>query len=197
MRRRWLWTACALVGLAELAVASLVLHPNVDPVYRAYFIDRSSDCWPHQTPASYVPGTTLSFVYGRGTPFDANKICGWFYPNAHGAWSYGRFSLLRFNFAPVDRPLRLTLAAGAMVSAAHPGQRVAISINGTRLGTLLFDTPEAVVKTLDIPAGLAASGRLDLRFDYPDARSGRELGPNEDPHLRALRMVALTLAPVP
>lgn len=197
MRRRWLWTACIVVGLAELGVASLVLRPNVDPVYRAYFIDRSSDCWPHQTPAAYTLGTTLSFIYGRGTPFDANKICGWFYPNARGTWSYGRYSLLRFAFAPVGRPLRLTLAAGAMVNPTHPTQHVAVSVNGTPLVTLLFDTPDAAVKTLDIPANLATSGHLDLRFDYPDARSGRELGPNEDSHLRALRMVALTLAPFP
>ena len=196
MRRRWLWAACAAIGLAELTVASLVLRPDVTEAYRAYYIDRSTDCWPHQTAAAYAPGTTLSFVYGRGTPFDPNKLCGWFYPNAHGTWSYGRFSLLRFNFPPSDRPLRLTLAAGAMVTSAHPSQRVVVSANGTPLGTLLFDSPDAMVKTLEIPASLAAGGRLDLRFDYPDARSGRELGPNEDTHLRALRMVALTLAPV-
>ena len=40
---------------------------------------------------------------------------------------------------------------------------------------------------------LAHSGTLDIRFDYPDARSGRELGPNEDSHLRAIRMVSLVV----
>ena len=43
----------------------------------------------------------------------------------------------------------------------------------------------------------AASGDgLELRFAYPNARPGDELGPNEDTHLRAIRMVALTLSPV-
>ena len=190
---RLLWSAALLVGLAELAVAALALRPNVDARYRAYYIDHSSDCWPHQTDGRYALSTTLTFVRGPGIGYSRNKICGWFYTNARGTWSYGRLSLLRFVFPPVSAPLTLRVAAGAMVDKAHPLQHVVVSANGTALGTLMFDSLEPAERTLTIPAEVAASGEIDLRFEYPDARPGTELGPNEDPHLRALRMVSLRL----
>ena len=190
---RLLWAAAAVVLAIELSVAGLALRPNVDALYRAYYIDHSSDCWPHETDAHYDLGTPLTFVKGPGIGYSRNKICGWFYTNPQGTWSYGRYSLLRFVFAPASEPLTLRLTAGAMVDAAHPAQRVAVSANGVPLGTLEFDSPNPSEKTLAIPADVAASGRLDLRFDYPDARPGNELGPNEDPHLRALRMVSLSI----
>lgn len=190
-----LWLAIALVAGFELFATSLVLRPNVGATYRAYYIDKSSDCWPHETPANYTLGQTLTFIDGPGVRFDENKICGWFYPNDKGTWSYGRYSLLRFRFPPPGGALTLTLTAGAMVTPAHPRQDVAVSINGAALTTLSFDSVEPQSRTVVIPAALAAQGAtgLELRFDYPDARPGTELGPNEDSHLRALRMLSLTL----
>jgi hypothetical protein len=193
-RPRRLWLAAGLVAAAELATASLMLWPRVDPAYRAYFIDKSSDCWPHQTPAAYVLGTRLSFVVGQRPDFMANKICGWFYPEPTGTWSYGAYSLMRFVMPPPGAPLVLTLTAGAMVIPAHPTQRVVVSVNGQELASLDFETTDPATRMAAIPEALADTGRLDLRFDYPDARSGREMGPNQDFHLRALRMVALTLS---
>ena len=126
-------------------------------------------------------------------------FCGWFYPNDQGTWSYGRYSLLRFKFPPPGGALTLTLTAGAMVTPAHPQQDVTVSINGEALTTLSFDSVEPQSRTVVIPAALAAQGAtgLELRFDYPYARPGTELGPNEDSHLRALRMLSLTLQATP
>jgi len=190
-----LWAAVVPVALFELAVGGLVLRGDMPAPYRAYYVDKTSDCWKHVTSGDYTMGTTLSFVDGKGPLFFPNKICGWFYPGPHGTWSYGRYSLLRFAFAPQGRPLQLTIAAGAMVTDDAPIQRVMVSVNGKRLATLSFGSTEADIRQVTIPAALAADGNLDLRFDYPNARPGDEMGPNEDPHLRAIRMVALTLAP--
>ena len=188
-----LWVAVPLVAGFELYAASLVLRPNVDPVYRAYFIDRSTDCWPHVTAARYSLGKPLSFVAGSPNLFLPNKGCGWFYPNARGTWSYGRYSTLMFRFSPVDAPLALTITAGAMVNPAHPTQRVEVSANGQKLGELRFDAVTPETRTVAVPAELTKTGSLDMRFDFPDARSGRELGPNEDSHLRAIRFLSVTL----
>jgi hypothetical protein len=190
------WGATAAALVIELAAVALMLRPDVDPVYRAYYIDKSSDCWPHRTDAAYVLGTPLSFAYPpKGADFTPNKICGWFYPDARGDWSYGRYSLLRFNFTPTAASLTLTLTAGAMVDSAHPAQEVRVAANGTALGSLTFDSFAPETRTLAIPATIAASGRIELRFDYPDARPGNELGLLEDPHLRAIKVETLTLAP--
>jgi hypothetical protein len=188
-----LWLPIVLVAGFELYAASLVLRPSVDATYRAYFIDKTSDCWPHVTPASYELGKDLSFTEGAPNLFFPNKGCGWFYPNAKGTWSYGPFSTMLFRFPGEDLPLTLTINAGAMVDAAHPNQRVEVSANGTKLGTLSFGSMEPEVRTVSIPAELGKTGSLDLRFDFPDARSGKELGPNEDAHLRAIRFVSMKI----
>ena len=187
------WAAIVALGLFELGVAGLALRPRVTPEYRAYFIDKTSDCWPHTTSGAYTLGQTLSFVDGKGVSFVPNKICGWFYPGADGTWSYGRFSVLRLVFPPGSAALTLTMTAGAMVEKARPLQRVVVSTNGQPLCTLAFDSATPETKTLAVPAALTATGRIELRFDYPDAGPGTELGPNGDAHLRAIRMVALTL----
>jgi len=192
-----LWVVAALVALAELYAASLVLHPDVDPAYRAYYIDRTTDCWPHVTDGAYVLGTPIGFVKGPHNTYARNKVCGWFYTDERGTWSYGRFSLLRFVFAPTAAPLRLTIVAGAMVDSGHPAQRVAIAANGRAVGVVRFTASLPETQQLSLPAGVGASGSIELRFDYPDARPGTELGPNEDPHPRAIRMVSLTLGGAP
>lgn len=188
-----LWGAIVPVAGFELLAAILAGRHDADPAYRAYYIEKSTDCWRHTTTASYVLGTTLSFVAGRDPLFFPNKICGWYYPGPGGTWSYGDYSLLQFNFAPTGRPLRLWLTAGAMVNAAAPLQRVKVTANGAEIATLRFESNAPDLRTIEIPAAIARSGSIELRFDYPDARSGREMGPNEDPHPRAIRMVALTL----
>lgn len=190
------WIATAAVVVIELGAGVLMLWPNVDPVYRAYYIDKNSDCWPHRTDAAYVLGTPLSFAYPpKGADFTPNKICGWFYPDGQGDWSYGRYSLLRFNFTPVAGPLTLTVKAGAMVDSAHPAQQVRVSANGASLGSWSFDSLAPKTRSLTIPAGIAGTGHIELRFDYPDARPGNELGPAEDPHPRAIKVETLILAP--
>lgn len=190
-----LWTFAALVAGVELYAASLFLQPNVEPAYRAYYIDHSTDCWPHVTDGAYVLGTPVGFVKGPANTYARNKICGWFYTDDSGTWSYGRYSLLRFAFTPSPGTLTLSVTAGAMVNPAHPAQELAVSANGTALGTMRFTSLTPSAATLAIPAALAATGRIELRFDYPNARPGTELGPNEDSHPRAIRMVSLTLAP--
>lgn len=190
---RLLWAAVVPVVLLELGAAGLAFRNDMPAAYRAYYIDQTTDCWPHVTAGDYALGTTLSFVAGHEPLFFPNKVCGWFYPSPSGTWSYGRYSLLRFNFAPRSGPLRLRLVAGAMVNPDAPTQRVVVSVNGSRLATLSFTGVGTEVEDVTIPVDLAGSGRLEVRFDYPDARPGNELGLNQDSHLRAIRMVALTL----
>jgi hypothetical protein len=190
-----LWAIAAVVVAAELGAASLVLRPNVDPVYRAYYIDQTSDCWPHQTDGDYAPGTELAFSSGQRAMADKVKICGWFYPIDDGTWSHGAYSRLRFRFPPVEGALLLSIDAGAMVDVAHPVQHVAVSVNGTPVDTLVFSAQDASNRLVRIPPELAAASAagLEVRFDYPDARPGTEMGANEDPRPRALRVERLTL----
>ena len=197
LSKRLLWIGILAIGGFELWSASLILRPQVDATYRAYFIDKTSDCWPHLTDGDYVLAESLGFLPDRRERADRIKICGWFYPDNTGTWSYGAFSRLRTKFAPIGAPLILTITAGAMVSAAHPEQRVVVSVNGTALGMLRFDSLDLEARSIEVPrsvADMSANG-LDWQLDYPDARSGTEMGPQNDPHPRALRVVAVKIAP--
>jgi hypothetical protein len=189
-----LWAGVAIVALAELVVTATILHPRVDPAYKAYYIDKSSDCWPHQTEGKYELGKELNFV-GYPDDFAPNKVCGWFYPRSVGTWSYGPYSELRFRFAPTDEALQLTLNGAGMVEPAHRVQHVEVTANDQKVGEMVFDSTTPVTKQLTLPAGIGKSGLVELRFDYPDARRGDEMGLNEDPHLRAIRVLTLKLGP--
>jgi len=191
------WAGIVLVGGFELWSASLILRPEVDPVYRAYFIDKTSDCWPHVTAGDYVLGERLGFLADRRERADKIKVCGWFYPDNSGTWSYGPYSRLRTKFSPPVVPLTLTITAGAMVSPAHPEQRVIVSANGMALGTLSFTNSDLEAKSIAIPEAITRLGGagIEWRLDYPDARPGTEMGPDKDPHLRAIRVVAVELSP--
>ena len=102
----------------------------------------------------------------------------------------------------MDSPLTAEAAPEAqqpnrpdIATPALPTQRVIVTANEATLGTLSFAGGAPQTKTLDVPAAVASNGGMQLRFTYLDARPGTELGPNEDPHLRAIRMVSLKLAP--
>jgi hypothetical protein len=194
--RATLWTLTGLLLALEAAVVALALMPRVEPDYRAYYIDAETDCWPRASTGDYTLGSEISFLREQADEAAAIKVCGWFYPDADdGTWSHGAYSRLRFRFPPVATPLSLAITAGAMVNAAHPRQRVDVSIDGTAIGTIEFSTRDAETRSIAIPDAVAAkSGEgLEVRFDYPDARPGTEMGANEDPRPRAIRLEAVAI----
>ena len=85
-----------------------------------------------------------------------------------------------------DRTSELAVI-GRWLSRSKQTEADGACLNATRIGA---------AQNLTLPAALAATGRIDLRLDYPDARPGTAMSPNADPHLRAVHVVALTLAPV-
>ena len=54
--------AIVLLAAFELGVVWLVFNPNVSDRYRAYFIERSTDCWPGNPSGAIEPNQTISFA---------------------------------------------------------------------------------------------------------------------------------------
>lgn len=178
----------ALVAF-ELVVLGMIAMPNVEPQYRAVYIERSSECWPHKVSGAIEPGRRVSFL--KADVDGASKTvlrCGWMAPEGTGTWSIGPESRLLLQVEPgrsavVDLDL---LPFGK-------SQRVSVTANGEPLVEWVLVTGGPQRQTLEVPA--IADGRLELAFHFPDAASPRDLGLSNDRRKLAVRLLFLTLRP--
>lgn len=191
-RAALLYALTALVALAELAVFALALTPDVHPVYRAFFIDKTTTCLEKPVSGAYAPGTTLSFRPDGGKAAEAIKLCGWSGPVGDGTHSIGTSSRFRIALPPDAGALGLTLA---MTTGRVAPQRVVVSANGVTLGEMTVDSPAVPTQaTFELPAAVvAASATLDIAFGYPDAFLP---GPRANEiYSRAVKLLTFRLAP--
>jgi hypothetical protein len=190
----WKWALAGVVALGEMAVLALALAPEVSADYRAYYLDRSTACWPRPTTGDYVLGQQLSF---RDDSAAGNTVCGWLEPFDAGTYSTGDRARLRFDFAVPDGGLMLGLVARGYVGPARLQQRVVVSANGQALGEIIFDSPDAAYHALAIPAEVAAldAEGVTLQFDFPDAISPRDMGVNEDTRKLGILLETLSVLP--
>lgn len=186
----------ALVAF-EAAVLAMIATPNVSEQYRAYFIDRTTDCWPREASGKIVLGKRLWFLKAdarRGA--EDVKVCGWLGAAGAGTWSVGPQSRLRFDVGKGAGPLRLELDLVAYVKESHPLQRVALSANGEKLAEFTLHAQSERLHSVVIPAGaIGEDGRIELVLDYPDAQSPRDLGVSRDTRRLAIRLISLKLSP--
>jgi hypothetical protein len=144
------------------------MAPTVDPLYRAYFIDRSTDCFPIPVSGRYALGDRVSFGADGAAQRGPLARCGWRDPEAKGSWSDGNVSMLRFAVTS-GSDLVLELNMQPYVDPDTMLQRVDVSVNGTGLGTLEFAGRTATRRAITIPATIGSSGLLDVTLTYPDA----------------------------
>jgi hypothetical protein len=183
----------AALALFELGVAVLILHPNVSELYRAYYITRSTSCWPRDTTTGiYQPTKLISFAYGlHGGSADDIKLCGWNRPEGLGTWTLGRDTRLRLAVPHPGQPFGLIVNAEAFVSSDNPVQRMIVSIGDRALQTIVYATPDAQTSRIDIPADLAKGRTVDLKLALPDALAPFSVGINTDGRLLALRVISI------
>jgi hypothetical protein len=179
--------AAAVAGF-ELFVLALALSPNVDPNYRAYFIDRTTTCLDKPIPATYLLGSTVSFLPDGKSAAEQIRVCGWTNPVGNGTHSMGTSSRLRVRLDVPPDNLRLVVE----FTSSGP-QRVTVSANGTAIGSVsLPGSDKVVLSRFPIARQLATMEKaLDIEFAYPDA-----FLPNQrtsDVHSRAVRLLSFKL----
>lgn len=139
----------------------------------------------------YVLGAAVTF--GRDGSSRRFQAGGWGDPQAGFTWTVGNRSLLNMQLASIPKD-PLTLEA-SLIPFVVPGkldrQTVVVSVNNERITE--WSVGAAGKYEATIPAGLLASGHLDLRFDLPDATSPATLGLNDDPTVFAVQVVSLAL----
>jgi hypothetical protein len=201
--RLWQFAFAMLFGAFALVVSWLAFNPNVADDYRAYYIDRTSSCFPRITSGYYELGTPATFVAGRsGHERDTLRWCGFIEANRQGIRTFGDYGILKLRFAVPDEDLLLSFTSTTNAKTSEPPRDVVVEVNGTKIGTVTYSSAARVMGSMTIPKDVAAAnteGGLDIRFNVP--RIGPP-GTNSEPvtlqlRLTALRVVVASAAPPP
>lgn len=164
-----LYGLAGLLAAVELVVFGLALSPDVDPIYRAYYIDKTTTCLDRRAAGDYAPATTVSFRPDGAAEAKAMRVCGWDGPAGDGTHSVGTTSRLRVRTPPAEGGLVLKLEMTAVLPPEQPQQRVRVSINGLPAGqaTLVGSAPQ--MASFPVPAAASRDDLLEIEFEYPDA----------------------------
>jgi hypothetical protein len=173
------------LAATELGILAIALTPDVDTLYRARYIDGTSQCWPLPVSGDYQLGSVLDAGKANPSPDLSNVlVCGWLDPETEGVWAFGSEARLRFVVDDVAAPLDLRLRLKPFAPNGRPAQSVPVWLNGELLTTLRLDSDEPQTEHIPIsPERLPADGRLDVILTFPDARSPRSLGLGTDDRL--------------
>ena len=175
MRRPLALLAYGFVALAiafEVATLWFMLHPQVPPDYRAYYIDQTTTCLNQPVSGDYAFGSTVSFRSDGAALAKPLRVCGWEGPAGDGTHAVGETSRLRFALpAGENGPMVLNLELVAIRREGVPQQRVVVRVNGAELRTVSVSPETPTVFEVPVPADVvrAGKGRLDVFLDYPDA----------------------------
>lgn len=194
-RRRLLYLLLVPVVVFEAAVAALALSPQVDDRFRAFFIDRTTDCWPLDVSGAYALGEPVSLLPPKSGAQTDILRCGWLGPQDTGTWSTGRESRLRFAVADPPTDLLLDLELVPFVTLPQPVQTVRIDVNGRGIDTIQLEGNDPRHQILRIPRDVVDLGdeRIDVDFRFPSAHSPASAGLNNDRRLLAIRLLSVTL----
>jgi hypothetical protein len=198
MRRRlkWLaWTAVGLVAVFEAAVLYLIATPRVSDDYRAFYIERASNCWPAGASGEVELGRRISFLKAdaRG-PAAKLRECGWVV-SGNGTWSEGPEARLRLMFPAALGPLDLEFELLAHLTEGRPEQHVDLGVDGMALTTLTLDADSPRRQVIRLPATATADGAATLSMRFPGAVAPRELEGRDDDRRWTIRLIFLTVRP--
>lgn len=119
---------------------------------------------------------------------------GWSHSEHWGTWSSGSSANMFFPIPPrqVDS---IFIEANAFVPSAIENHRLTMTINGIPTTDLVLKEP-AVVLDIKIPGAVKQeleSETLEVRFNFPDAVSPKDIGLSDDPRELALGLIAVTI----
>lgn len=126
---------------------------------------------------------------------------GWSVPESLGVWSSGNHAELEIDpqaFSKAKQGIRLTMNVSGLVNIAHPQQRVVVSLDGSLPVTTVIKFPETHAQ-IDVnltAAALTSTQKIQIALELPDAVTPKSLGINEDRRVLAVRLEALTAAPL-
>lgn len=116
---------------------------------------------------------------------------GWSAPEAVHTWSQEPTAKLSPGGALPKGDFLLRLQSGSLTSPAHPIQRIAVSVGGLRVATIL--DAAGVTRTRVLGFTNDAPGQSEITFEMPDAVTPLALGLSADERLLGLRLQQIML----
>ena len=119
---------------------------------------------------------------------------GWSDSEGWGTWSNGSSATMFFPI-PLRQVDSIFIECNAFVPSAIENQRLTVTINGIPTADLVLKEPAAVLD-IKIPGAVKQeleSETLEVRFNFPDAVSPRNIGLSDDPRELALGLIAVTI----
>lgn len=196
MRKPPLYLLFTLLAAVDTVALLLAASPRVSAAYRAYYIERSTDCWPTEVAGTLPSSGRVWFSETRvEAPARAVLNCGWTSPQQTGVWSIGQEARLVLKPQGTG-PWAVDFDIMPFVADSHPRQRVRISAGSTTLSELELRRGSPISHRLVIPSNLAdPDGRILLVLALPDHVSPMELGYGLDRRELAVRLLSMQVTP--
>ncbi|MGC3963176.1 MAG: hypothetical protein QM803_07550 [Rhodocyclaceae bacterium] len=183
-----LLTLIALVAAFHVYVAYVMATPKVDEAYRLYFIERRSIPW--RTLLSLEPyrlGERMDFADERWAP----QLINFSVSEQSGMRMANNRAEVVLNLAD-SKPRALVIEGMAAVTDKLPRQRVAVSLNGQKIGELTYESRDIRTDVMTIPATALLDDRHHLVIEF-SARKQKPWLPGKQ-HV-SYGIAALTLRP--
>lgn len=178
-----------------VAVLVMIATPRVSDDYRAFFLDRTTQCWPRNASGSIELGHEVSFRRDDEDAGARNVLeCGWNSPIDNGTWSKGPEARLKFKVPAEGARLEMTLRP--FVTEQHPQQRFQIWAGKWQLARIVLMDDSLRQQSVNIPDLAVENGEVVLSLRFEDSTSPREQGLGNDRRDYAVQLEALTLQPV-
>lgn len=137
----------------------------------------------------------IDFTDGHSS--DPYLMTGWSTPGQGGRWTDGRSAALVVPLA-ADRvtALSLRMRFQPYIKPAQERQRVVVRLNGKVVAQWQFTKDQVETRELALPLTDIQPPpvpRLHIQFDFPDARSPRELGISDDTRLLGIHVEAMEI----
>ncbi len=174
-----------------------MLHPDVPPDYRAYYIDKTTTCLNQPVSGAYKLGAhDLLPPRRRRTRAKPIRVCGWEGPTGDGTHAVGTSARLRFTYRGQPAALDLLLDLVAVTRDGEPmPQTIDLLVGDQPIATIDVNAAAPERFELPIPSHLLASaaGRLEVTLAF---RNPVRMSPSEpDTRLRAIKLLAAGLLP--
>lgn len=169
-----------LLFMFYMGISYLVMHANVSPAYKSYYITRDSNLTLRERHAMQpIPlSAEISYADSR-VGYD-----GWHDREAGYRWSAGRSSKIVFLLRPdVERQGMRTLS---LKVTPQDRQRTDVFINGKLIHSGAVSTSGQV--DIEFPASLSLEGENVIRIDCPDAH-----GTETDRRKRGIALASFSL----
>jgi hypothetical protein len=192
------YAAAAALALFELAALTMALRPQVSEAYRAYFITRTTNCWPNpKSPYRYELGSRLFLTVDAKVGDSLPMLgCGWGSPEAWGTWTLGPRADMHLSIQPPSSDVTLRAVVQPFVGQRKE-QEVKVSADGIPVAVWTIPAGEPRELTARIPQPVTSDGDVRVTFDIVYPSSPRDSGLSTDARKLGMWVSWISISPAP